>query len=247
MIVGFCGSGSMAAAMARGLRGDVEQMVFTDAGSGRAAELAAELGGRAAASNRELVEASDLVVLAMKPAGLDGVAAEIGDLAKPVVSLLAATSLERVAAAFPDAAVCRVMPNLAVEVRRGVLCLAGDAPEEVRGALAVLGQVVELADEDFDAATALMGCAPAYMALVAEALADAGLQEGLEAGLAAELVAETMAGTAELLRGRGAADVRQAVASPGGSTEAGLDALDREGVRAAFAAAVAASLERMRG
>jgi pyrroline-5-carboxylate reductase len=247
MIVGFCGSGNMAAAMARGLRGEVEQMLFTDAGSGRAVDLAAEVGGRAAGSNRGLAEGSDVVVLAMKPAGLDRLAAEIGDIGGPVVSLLAATSLDRVAAAFPDAAVCRVMPNLAVEVRRGVLCLAGSASEDVRGMLEALGRVVELADSDFDVATALMGCTPAYLALAAEALAEAGAEAGIEEGLAAELVAEAMAGTAELLRRRGAADVRRAVASPGGSTEAGLNALDREGARAAFTAAVAASLERMRG
>lgn len=247
MIVGFCGSGNMAAAMARGLYGEVEQMIFSDAGSGRAASLAAEVGGRAVGSNRELAEGSQIVVLAMKPAGLDGVAAEIGDIGGPVVSLLAATSLQRVAAAFPDASVCRVMPNLAVEVRRGVLCLAGSTSEEVRGTLEALGRVVELADSDFDVATALMGCTPAYLALAAEALTEAGADANMEETLAGELVAEAMAGTAELLRHRSAAEVKRAVASPGGSTEAGLEALDREGARGAFAAAVAASLKRMSG
>jgi len=80
-----------------------------------------------------------------------------------------------------------------------------------------------------------------------EAIADAGAADGLDPELARELVVETAAGTAELLRVRHPADVREAVASPGGSTEAGLEALDREGVREAFAAAVRASLERMRG
>ena len=91
--------------------------------------------------------------------------------------------------------------------------------------------MVELPDEEFDAATAVMGCAPAYLALAVEAIADAGAQAGLDADLARELVVETTAGTAELLRLRHPADVRKAVASPGGSTEAGLEALDREGVR----------------
>ena len=98
--------------------------------------------------------------------------------------------------------------------------------------------MVELADEDFDAATAVMGCAPAYLALAVEALADAGAAAGLDPELARELVVETTAGTAELLRIRHPADVRKAVASPGGSTEAGLEALDREGAREAFEAAV---------
>ncbi|MDX6627350.1 MAG: pyrroline-5-carboxylate reductase, partial [Solirubrobacterales bacterium] len=138
-------------------------------------------------------------------------------------------------------------PNLGVEVRSGVLCVAGEASEEVRRKLDLLGHVVEIADEDFDAATAVMGCAPAYLALAVEAIAEAGAEDGLDPELARELVVETTAGTAELLRVRHPADVRRAVASPGGSTEAGLEALDREGARAAFAAAVQASLRRMRG
>ena len=247
MIVGFVGAGSMAAAMARGWAGEVERMLFTDSGSGRAAELARETGGEAVGSNRELAEAADLIVLAMKPARLDDVAAELGGTTKLVISLLGATPLDRVAAAFPDASVSQVMPNLAVEVRRGVLCVAGAEAPEVRGMLELLGHVVELPDSELDAATAVVGCAPAYLALAVEAIADAGAAAGLDPGLARELVVETTAGTAELLRLRHPAEVRKAVASPGGSTEAGLEALDREGVRGAFGVAVRASLERMRG
>jgi pyrroline-5-carboxylate reductase len=246
MIVGFVGSGSMAAAMARGWAGEVQGMMFSDSGSGRAGELALEVGGEAVASNAELTDAADLVVLAVKPAKLDAVASETPGLSKPLISLLGATSLATVAAAFPDADVCRVMPNVAVEVRRGVLCVAGGESEEVRRLLGLLGHVVELPDSEFDAATAVMGCAPAYLALAVEALADAGAAAGLNAGLALKLVVETTAGTAELLRLRHPADLRKAVASPGGSTEAGLEALDREGAREAFEAAVRASLERMR-
>lgn len=245
MIVGFVGSGSMAAAMARGWKGEFERMLFSDSGSGRAAELARELGGEAA-SNAEIAAAADLVVLAVKPAKLADAAAELG-AAKVVVSLLGATPLTTVAAAFPGAEVHRVMPNVGVEVRRGVLCLAGPPSDSVREKLAVLGHVVELPDEQFDAATAVMGCAPAYLALAVEAIADAGAADGLDPELARELVVETTAGTAELLRAHHPADVRKAVASPGGSTEAGLEALDREGGREAFEAAVRASLQRMRG
>lgn len=236
----------MAAAMARGWRGEVERMLFTDSGSGRAAALAQELGGEAVGSNVELAERADVVVLAVKPAMLDDAAAELLT-AKTVVSLLGATPLEAVEDAFPGAEVIRVMPNVAVEVRQGVLCVAGHESFELRRLLGLLGHVVELPDEDFDAATAVMGCAPAYLALAVEALASAGSAAGLEEDLARELVVETTAGTAELLRLRHPADVRRAVASPGGSTEAGLEALDRAGAREAFAAAVRASLERMRG
>ncbi|MFP5389820.1 MAG: pyrroline-5-carboxylate reductase family protein, partial [Thermoleophilia bacterium] len=83
--------------------------------------------------------------------------------------------------------------------------------------------------------------------LAVEAIADAGAADGLDAELARELVVETAVGTAELLRVHRPAALRGAVASPGGSTEAGLEALDREGAREAFEAAVRASLERMRG
>jgi pyrroline-5-carboxylate reductase len=244
MIVGFVGSGSMAAAMARGWKGEFERMLFSDSGSGRARALAEELGGEAV-SNAEIAGQADLVVLAVKPAMLTEVAPSLAE-AKVVISLLGAMPLETIAAAFPHAAALRVMPNVAVEVRRGVLCVAGSEPPAVREKLELLGHVVELGDGDFDAATAVMGCAPAYLALAVEAIADAGAADGLDPELARELVVETTAGTAELLRIRHPADVRKAVASPGGSTEAGLEALDRKGGREAFEAAVRASLARMR-
>jgi len=232
--------------MARGLAGDVDSLLFTDSGSGHAKELAAELEGEAVGSNGELAARADVVVLAVKPAMLEGVAGELVG-AKVVVSLLGATSLETVAGAFPGVEVVRVMPNVGVEVRKGVLCVAGEPDPDLLAMLKTLGHVVELPDSRFDAATAVMGCAPAYLALAVEAIADAGAAGGLDEELARELVVETTAGTAELLRVRHPADVRKAVASPGGSTEAGLEALDRADVREAFEAAVQASLERMRG
>lgn len=246
MVVGFVGSGNMAAAIARGWAGEFEAMLFSDSGSGRARQLAEELGGEAV-SNGEIASRADLVVLAVKPGMLDEVAPELGE-AREVVSVLAVVPLERLQAAFPGAEyVLRVMPNVGVEVRQGVLCIAGSASAEARAKLDLLGHVVEIPDGDFDEATAIMGCAPAYVALAVEALADAGAAAGLDPELARELVVETTAGTAELLRRHHPADVRKAVTSPGGSTEAGLEALDREGARRAFEAAVAASLERMRG
>ena len=245
MIVGFVGSGSMAAAIARGWAGEFEAMLFSDSGSGRAGRLAAELGGEVA-SNEEIAARADLVVLAVKPAALDAVAPRLG-AARRVVSVLAAVPVERLRAAFPGAEVLRTMPNVGVEVRKGVLCVAGEATAAVRAKLDLLGHVVEIADADFDAATAVMGCAPAYLALAVEAIADAGAADGLDPELARELTVETAVGTAELLRTQDPAALRKAVASPGGSTEAGLQALDREGARAAFTAAVEASLRRMRG
>jgi pyrroline-5-carboxylate reductase len=245
VIIGFVGSGSMAAAIARGLAGEVDGMLFSDAGSGRAAALAEELGGEAL-SSAAVAERADAIVLAVKPAALDAVAPSLQE-ADEIVSVLAATPLSRLREAFPDALILRTMPNVGVEVRQGVICIAGDTLSPAVGAaLEHIAHVVEIDEGDFDAATAVMGCAPAYLALAVEAIGDAGADDGLDPELARELIVETTAGTAELLRHRHPADVRRAVASPGGSTEAGLEELDRLGARAAFVAAVDGSLRRMR-
>jgi pyrroline-5-carboxylate reductase len=246
MIVGFCGAGNMAAAFARGWAEQWEQMLFFDPDSDRARKLAEDLGGEVVGSNAELAERADVVLLAVKPGALQQAAGELGG-AESVISILGATSLEDVQAAFPDAEVGRVMPNVAVEVGGGVLCVAGSFGSEVREKLSVLGSVVELPDSQFDVATAVMACSPAYFALVAEALADAGASAGLDEKLAEKLVVEAAAGTGSLMRIRRPADVRISVTSPGGSTEAGLEALERDAARKAFKAAVLASLERMRG
>jgi pyrroline-5-carboxylate reductase len=255
MVVGFAGSGNMSAGMARGWasaeRGP-ERMLFTDGGSGRAQALAEEVGGEALASNAELAEACDLLVLGVKPKDLGAVAAEAG-AAPAVLSMLGATPVARVAEAFPGSAAMRVMPNLGVEVHKGVMCFSA-APNVEEGLvgpvvelLGSIGRVVLIDDELIDAATAVMGCSPAYLALVVEEIAAAGAREGLDAELSYSLMLDTAAGTAELLREHSPEELREAVASPGGSTEAGLEALDREGAREAFAAAVAASLARVRG
>ena len=93
---------------------------------------------------------------------------------------------------------------------------------------------------------AVMSCSPAYFAVIAAAIARAGEEEGLDAATSEALVGEAMAGTAELLRVRSAEEIRNAVASPGGATERGLQALSDGGLEEALRAAVAASLERFR-
>lgn len=256
MKVGFIGSGNMAAAMARGWKdadgSRPEQMLFTDSGSGRASALAEEVGGRAIESNRELVERSDFVVLAVKPGALEQVAASL-PAPRAVLSLLGATPLAKLVDLFPDSAVLRLMPNLGVEVRQGVICVA-HAPDldpgiagEARGLLEGISRVFELPDEQMDIATALMGCTPAYFAVVAHALSTEGVAGGLDPETANALVAESLAGTAGLLGHRSPFEIQVAVASPGGSTEAGLEALAAAGGGEAFRAAVEASLVRMRG
>ena len=131
MQVGFIGAGNMARALARGW-GD--PVLCTDSGSGRARELAAELGGEALSSNRELAERADLVILAHKPAQLAEVAWEAAGSAKAVVSLLARTSQADVRSAYPGVPVFRIEPNTAVQIRRGVLAFAEPDAQSRRGA-----------------------------------------------------------------------------------------------------------------
>jgi pyrroline-5-carboxylate reductase len=235
MVVGLVGSGNMARALARGWG---EPVLTTDAGSGRAAQLADELGGRALASNAELADRADIVVLCHKPAQLAEVAGEVAGRARVVASVLAGVTLADLRAAYGDTPVFRLMPNTPVEVRQGVTVLARD-PEadpaltaEVVDLFERLGEVFGIVEAEMGVAMALMGCAPAYLALVAQAQIDAAAARGMDADTAARLMVETMGGTAALLRARDhdAAAVRREVASPGGYTERGLQALEDAGV-----------------
>jgi pyrroline-5-carboxylate reductase len=244
MPVGFIGAGSMASALARGWG---EPVLATDGGSGRAAALVAELGGEALPDNGTLARRAELVVLAHKPAQLPEVAEEIRGRARAVVSLLARTSQAELRAALPGTPVFRVVPNTPVAVRRGVSTFAVPdvaADPELRRAIherfARVGEVVVLPERLMDAAGGCAGVGPAYWALLVEAQVDAAVRHGIPAGQAATLVGETMAGTAELLRtgGYDTLSVRRAVTSPGGTTARGLAALERGGVRAAFADAL---------
>lgn len=245
----------MAAAMARGwarAESPPASMLFTDSGSGRAQRLADELDGERVESLEELADRSDLVVLAVKPTGLDEVAPRIAGRTDAVISVLGATPLERLEPAFAPTPVLRTMPNLAVEIGRGVVChtpipAGEDALTAAVELLGSLGTVVEIEEGDLDPATAVMGCAPAYIALAAEALIEAGIEAGLDAELSGRLVSEAAAGVGEHLLHREPGPMQDAIASPGGSTEAGLDTLAERDVGNAFKAAVEASLERMAG
>lgn len=240
MKVGLIGAGNMAAALARGWD---EPVLATDSGSGRAQAL-----GEAMESNAALAEAADIVILAHKPAQLVAVASE-AQAAKAVVSLLGGTTIAELRAAYPGAQVVRVEPNTPVEVRRGVTLLAEPAEEPLAGQVEELfgrlGTVVRMPEAMLDAAGACSGVGPAYWALVAEAWVEAAIRHGVPAPLAQRLVTETMAGSAELLRARehDTLRLRREVTSPGGTTARGLAALERGGLRAAFAAALDDVLE----
>jgi pyrroline-5-carboxylate reductase len=247
MQVGLIGAGNMARALARGWG---EPVLCTDAGSGRARALVDELGGEVAASNRELAERADLVILAHKPAQLAAVAAEAAGAAKAVVSLLARTPRTEVEGHYPGTPVFRVEPNLPAELGAGVSTIA--APDDgselfdaVRERFARVGTVVVLPERLMTVAGGCAGVGPAYWALLVEAQVDAAVRRGIPAPDATRLVAETMAGTGALLRARGfdTLGLRREVASPGGTTARGLAALERGGVRAAFDAALDAVVD----
>jgi pyrroline-5-carboxylate reductase len=242
--IGLIGSGNMARALALGWG---EPVLCTDSGSGRAQDLAAQVGGQAVDSNRELAERADVVVLAHKPAQLAAVAAEVAGAAKLVVSILARTTQAELRAAYPEIPVFRIEPNTPVEVKRGVLAFAvPDAPVDadlsahIHELFGRLGTVVDVPEPLMRVAGATGGVGPAYWALLVEAQVDAAIRRGMPQQLASRLVAETMAGSAELLRTRGydTLALRRAVTSPGGTTARGLAALERGGVRAALAQAM---------
>jgi pyrroline-5-carboxylate reductase len=238
----------MASALARGLG---EPALVSDVDRSRAEALAQEIGGEAVESNRAAAAGADVVVLCHKPAQLATVAEEIRDDARAVISILGGTRLAAIEEAYPDRPVYRFMPSIPVEVRQGVLCYvpgtqAAEGPEEeVRKLFGRLGTLVELPESLIDAATAVMGCGPAFYALVVEALVDAGVAHGLTPDVAATMAVESMAGTATVLRqtGNDTRGLRRRVTSPGGMTARGLAALERGGVRAAFEDAVTAVVE----
>jgi pyrroline-5-carboxylate reductase len=242
MRVGLIGAGNMARALARGWG---EPVLCSDGGSGRARRLAEELGGEALATNLEVAQRADLVVLCHKPAQLRSVATEIARSTKAVASVLGPTPIGVLKEWYPRVPVFRLMPNTPVEVRRGIICYAAaadvppDLEREVLALLQRLGTVVPIDERLIEPASAVMGVGPAYQALLAEAQVDAAVRHGLGPALAGRLVAETMAGTAVLLAAReyDTLAVRREVTSPGGSTARGLAALERGGVRTAFQSA----------
>jgi pyrroline-5-carboxylate reductase len=249
--LGLIGAGNMASALARGLGDPVR---VSDVDRDRARALATEVGGEVAGSNAELAERADVVVLCHKPKQLEEVAAELAGRAKVVVSILAGTTTETIEAAYPGVPVYRFIPSIPAEVRMGVLCyspgrLAADGPkDEILDLFGRLGTVIQLAEPLIEPAMALMSCGPAFMALVVDAFADAGVAHGLPPADATRMTVETMAGTAAYLaqHDNDAEALRMRVATPGGTTERGLIALEEGGLRQACHAAVDAVVEAAR-
>jgi pyrroline-5-carboxylate reductase len=258
MKLGFVGAGNMAGGLARGWAaaegepGSPEAMAFADADPDKARKLAEEVGGEAIEGNLALADGSDLVILAVKPNVLDEVAPDLVQAGTPVLSILAGTSLKTLHEALPGIDLIRVMPNLGAQLRQGVLCVVfPKGTDEARRRritqlLGLVGEVVELEERLIDAATAIMGCSPGYLALMAEVLVEAGVKEGLTEDQTTRMVSKAMSATGGLLELHEPGALKRAVASPGGMTEAGLNALEERQIREILLAAVDASLERVR-
>ena len=214
-------------------------------------------GVRTTSSNRELAEASDLVIAAVKPWDVTQVMEEISpsfeDNDKAVASVAAGVSIARISESLPQGtAILRVMPNVCASVGLGSAVVT--ANEAGRAALPtvmdifrLVGEVQELPERLFDAATALHGSGPAYVALFADALIQAGVREGIPRDVARRLVIGTIGGTAVLLKERSAHQVRDEVMTPGGTTAAAFVAMEKAGFVAAVYDGVEAATERARG
>lgn len=230
------------------------RFVVSDAIGRAAADGAAECRGGVGTVAH--ASACDLVVLAVKPKdapeALEVVRAHrAADTV--VVSVVAGWDLPRLREALPEGGLVRTMPNLAVRHGQGVVAIAHDGLDgalqrRVAEMLAELGEVVEVDEALFPAATALAGSGPGLVALVAEALEEGAVRAGLSRAQARAMVRAVLAGSAALLEnGDDPAVLRQRVSSPGGTTIAGLAVMERGAVRAHIADAVVAAAERSKG
>ena len=203
----------------------------------------------------EVVGEAEGTVLATKPGDIRDACAGLGPDAGRVLSIAAGVRLADLEAALPvGTPVVRAMPNTPALVGAGAAAIAaGRAADDddlawAESILSAVGTVVRVAEPLLDAVTGLSGSGPAYVFLVAEALIEGGVLMGLPRPVAAELAVQTLLGAARLLAegDEGPEALRAAVTSPGGTTAAGLRALEQAGVRAAFLDAVAAATERSR-
>ena len=207
-------------------------------------------------SEAQQVWSAPVQLLAVKPQQVDGIAAAVPAVHNHplLVSVLAGVSLDRLQRLFPGHRVVRAVPNTPALVGQGLTALAwGEtiSPEQrlqVRALFAGVSEVLELPEAKLDAFLALTSSGPAFVALMAEAMADGAVAAGLPRDLAHRLAHRTLAGTAALLDQRQLhpASLKDMVTSPGGTTIAGVRALERAGARSAFMEAVIAAAERSR-
>ena len=260
--VSFVGGGNMAEALIRGLLGTnlvpADLLAATDVRAERTAQLTRQFAITAHGDNVRLVREADVVILAVKPQIMATVLAEVAPAVTArhlLVSIAAGVSTASIRAALgKDARIIRVMPNTPALVLQGATAIARgpglDAEdlgvaEEIFGAV---GRVVVLDESLMDAVTGLSGSGPGYVALVVEALADGGVKMGLDRATAMMLATQTVLGAAQLLAETGMhpGALKDMVSSPGGTTIAGVSALEEGGLRPTLIRAVERATLRSR-
>jgi pyrroline-5-carboxylate reductase len=224
----------------------------------RADELSERYGVLATLSNPEAVNGAAIVVIAVKPQDIEALLGEIGGLLLPDQVLLSIAAAIRTAAIerliAPGVPVVRAMPNTPAMVHEGIagICAGAHASDQhlalAEEVLAHVGASVRVAEPYMDAVTAVSGSGPAYFALLAEAMIEAGILLGLSREITTQLVVQTMLGTAKQLRDQHMhpVELREMVTSPGGTTISAIRELERAGVRAAFLNAIQAAMDRSR-
>jgi pyrroline-5-carboxylate reductase len=252
---GKIGESLLAGLLSTGWRKPAE-IVVTGRREERMQELAERYGVTATLSNSEAAARAAVVVIAVKPQDFDALLGEIAPVISPEQTVLSvaaaiptATIEQRLADGVP---VVRAMPNTPATVHEGVagVCAGAHADDEhvavAEEVLAHVGRVVRVPERYMDAVTAVSGSGPAYFALLAEAMIEAGILLGLSRETTTTLVVQTMFGTAKLLRDENMhpVELREAVTSPGGTTIRAIRELERAGVRAAFLNAIQAAMER---
>jgi pyrroline-5-carboxylate reductase len=260
--IGFLGGGNMAEALIRGLLLGAEMPAQNLAASGPRRErldtLEERYGIRVTTNNGELAATSDVVVLAVKPQIMDRVLLEVGQKIRSdalVISVAAGVHIETIEARLrPGARVIRSMPNTPALVQAGATAISAgshatdDDIELAKFIFDAVGITVVLEENQLDAVTGLSGSGPAYIFLILEALADAGVKVGLSRRNAQRLAAQTVMGSAKLLLdtdehpGR----LKDQVTSPGGTAIAGLHTLEEGGLRTTLINAVESATLRAR-
>ena len=252
---GKIGESLLAGLLSSGWRAP-EEIVATGRREERVRELAERHGVRATLSNAEAVAGAGLVVIAVKPQDFDTLLGEIGGLLTPaqtVLSVAAAIPTAQIEARVtPGVPVVRAMPNAPSLVHEGMagVCAGAHAGDEhlalAEDVLSHLGSVVRVPERAMDAVTAVSGSGPAYFALLAEGMIEAGILLGLSREVSTQLVVQTMLGTARLLRDERIhpVELREGVTSPGGTTIRAIQELESAGVRAALFSAIQAAMER---
>jgi len=255
--IAILGGGRIGEALLSGLLSSGwSDIVVTTRSEARAAELRERHGVEATTANADAVRGAALVVVAVKPQDIDALLADVaGCLSgeQTLLSIAAAIPTSYIEARVSDGIpVVRAMPNAPSTVHEGMAGLAAGAHAGeqhlalAEEALTHLGRVVRVPESAMDAITAVSGSGPAYFALLAEAMIEAGILLGLSREISTTLVVQTMFGTAKQLRDQKMhpVELRESVTSPGGTTIAAIRELEQAGVRAAFLNAIQAAMTR---